>query len=362
MDQQINSTCPNIESFIPNNMVVTVRWDGTINLNDASKTLPILTLDEKPTMKGGHVKIPYYGIENVIVSVRYKKSYRGMRKTSKNSDNFVSTDLQIDGKNVHIKLSTTNAVVMGVTEYQKAIDAIHCLFDIMKMSDDNLEYLRKSKAKNVDSVLSFISSMAIENKPSIGLPGYKEVVEKLAAENERLKSLSEKEIDFRLCMILLSYAYESETTESFTKNIGEITVCSPIEPENVKILMDKCRVSNSAYNYKLIFPHVKDQVKLPGVFVLRNLANAIIQINDPNIVPSHHNWSYKYVYVAMSVDSPEPGNPDKQVIHRFNISEGGSIRQWSPSFTEKAFEIQKMLIHIIRLSIASDPNVYISPE
>ena len=51
-----------------------------------------------------------------------------------------------------------------------------------------------------------------------------------------------------------------------------------------------------------------------------------------------------------------------QHIHRFNISEGAGIRQWSPSTKEEAFLVHKVLIAILKNIIANNSNVFVVAE
>src|SRR5579871_3811794 len=135
------------DEFNPNNMVIVVRWDGEVILDSAFIALPILPIEELPT-KRKKIKIPYYGVEDVLVSIRYKNEARGIRPIPKQPDNFVSIDLQINQRNVHIKLSSNNALVMGVTSIEEGRAAVECLLDTIYMSDQHMSYLKKCNKNN----------------------------------------------------------------------------------------------------------------------------------------------------------------------------------------------------------------------
>ncbi len=352
----VTSTCSNFDDFNPNNIVMVVRWDSEISLNDAFKCLPILVIDDVPKItkkKGKKVKIPFYGSEDTIVSIRYKKESRGLRNVSSQMDNFVSVDLQTSCKNVHIKLSTTNANVMGVTSIEQGLDAVECLLDIINMTDDNLTYLRKSDSNAVDNCLNFIKSLSKDGNISINLPDYEEFM--LLVEIFNNNTNNSYVLDARLCQILLAYAYESTKYSKFIATIDNITNCSKINSNNVKPKIYD--VSNSAYNYKLKINKSESDQDKQGVFILSQLASCIDSFQLVSVVASHHNWHSKYVNVVISEKVELEGGGLGKRIHRFNVSEKGSIRQWSPSSREDAFQIHNKFLKIIKMALQENSEI-----
>jgi hypothetical protein len=237
----------------PNNLVCVCRWHQytEINLNAAFLTLPIVPVEE-PISKKKKMKIPFYGVNDIIVSIRYKKEARGIRFVPKQPDNFVSIDLQTGNRNVHIKLSKQNALVMGVTSLEEGIAAVECLLDTIYMTDRNMEYLRKCKDSSIEDCLDFLEDygkdlpdvedyieaikknnlpftkkteekehknieLKKEDESKIGVPKSEDSknthegkMEDLQSKRDEGKSESKvaKYIDERLAMILLVRAYE----------------------------------------------------------------------------------------------------------------------------------------------------------
>jgi hypothetical protein len=359
MSLDLMANFSDVSKFNPNNMVIVVRWNGNINLANAFNLLPLQCIEESPSTKK-KIKIPYYSVEDVIVSIRYKKGARGLREVPKQPDNFVSIDLQIGGRNVHIKLSSENAVVMGVTSLEKGVEAVECLLDTIYMTDQNLAYLRKVDIDEVTRAYEYIENLSVEKEDSLGLPEADIFCDNLIDYNK-----TNPKIDEKIATILLARAYEFSTISDFSDAIVKFTQSKPIDEDNVEIV--SAEVSNSAYNYKFYFFSVEKKEKVVGYFILKNLASAILSLNNPNITASHHNWHAKYVNVVISTfgiknNQLNMKNNKKQHIHRFNISETGSIRQWSPSIKEEAYLVHLLLTQIIGQIIIKHKDVFLVPE
>jgi hypothetical protein len=344
MSYGLLSRYSNIEDFTPSNAVIVCRYalGAQIDLSAAFLSLPILPIEE-PISKKKKVKIPFYGVDDVIVSIRYKKEARGIRLVPKQPDNFVSIDLQTGHRNVHIKLSKQNALVMGVTSLKEGIDAVECLLDIAYVTDMNLEYLRKSSNTAIDDCLDFLETFG-ETLPDVD--DYKAAVAKhnssfeklslkddqhleegkvlslkeealtlehsLSSEEQKRSSLDEKQkesleekripskpIDERLAMILLVRAYELNNMDKLISVISSLRQMGRIDPNNVEIT--ETEVSNSAYNYKFQFYNLADPtIPVEGFFILKNLALKIIEIGNSSCIPSSHNWHSKYTNVVLS--------------------------------------------------------------
>lgn len=340
MNYHLSVEYNNDTKFSPNNMVVNVTWDEKINLTKAFNLLPIQSLEiDLDKIKK---KIPYYGIEDVIVSIRYKKQSRGIRPIPEKADNFVSIDLQINNKNVHIKLSENNVLVMGVVSVQRAIEATQCLLDTIYMTDQNIKYLKTCDEFEVKKVYKYIRSLAVDGKKSLDLPDINLFINKIKEDYV--------EIDERLAGLFLAKGYETDSLRVFDESVEYMLNSSYISEDIISI--NDYRICNSVYNYGLIIG--RDNIPLKACFILRNLAGAIINLNNKNITSSHHNWHGKYTDVVISTYGLSKGKllldkrkNKKQHIHRFNISERGAIRQWSPSSVKEAQIVHQLLLAVL---------------
>lgn len=340
MDHRLSVECNSDIEFKPDNMVVNVTWDEKINLVKAFILLPIqpVEIDCDKIKK----KIPYYGIEDVIVSIRYKKQSRGIRPIPEKADNFVSIDLQINNKNVHIKLSENNVLVMGVVSVEKAIEATECLLDTIYMTDQNIKYLKSCEESEVKKAYKYVRNLAVDGKKSLDLPD-------IELFNSRIKEDS-IEIDERLAGLFLTKGYETDSLEVFDENVVYMLTTSCISEDIISV--NEYRICNSFYNYGLLIK--RNGLPLKACFILRNLAGSIINLNNENITSSHHNWHGKYTDVVISTYGVskgklllDKGKNRNQHIHRFNISERGSIRQWSPSSVKEARIVHQYLLCIL---------------
>lgn len=362
MSLSLRSTRFESQDFNPNNMVICIRWKGIINLAEAFISLFIVVIDN-PLVKEGKIKIPYYGMEDVIVSIRYKKESRGIREASGQSDNFVSVDLQINKRNAHIKLSSGNALVMGVTSIEEGIAAVNCLLDLIYLTDQNLNYLRGASSEVLDATYAYVKSVSTDGAVGMGLPDSDVFVANL---EEHTRNDPNSKVDALIAKIMLARGYELKTMSDLKKTLTTVSKQKVIDPDLVEIV--ETEVTNSAYNYKLqFFDGNGDAVK--GVFILKNLALAIINMQNNNITAAHHNWHSKYANVVISTrgmtdDKLNIGddNNTAQHIHRFNISEEGSIRQWSPSLKEEAYLVHQTLLHILVTLIGDYSDVFMIAE
>ncbi|HOY91265.1 MAG TPA: hypothetical protein PK891_06070, partial [Bacteroidales bacterium] len=305
---------------------------------------------------GKKVDIFYYGVEEVIVSIRYKKKSRGIRPSPKQADNFVSTDLQINGKNVHIKLSSDNALAMGVVSVEMAIEAVECLLNIIYTTDRNLEYFRSSSKDSISKAYSYVKSLAIDNTKCLSLPGIESFQTKLREDNYP--------VDEQLATLILSRGYDVSKIEDLDIIMENMTNSNLIANNDVSII--EHRICNSAYNYKLKITSDIDESRIKGCFILKNLAEAIINFQSEYITASHHNWHEKYTNVVISTYGVYKGKllmdkkgKRKQHIHRFNISEKAGIRQWSPSTKNEAYLVHMLLVALLKEILATKDMVFI---
>lgn len=353
MSYSIYPNYGDVSEFNPNNMVVVVRWDEKINLTEAFNLLPVQPVEVEP-QGGKKVEISYYGAEGVIVSIRHKKQSRGIRPPPEKPDNFVSIDLQIGGKNVHIKLSSDNALVMAVVSVEKAIEAVECLLNIIYTTDKNLEYFRSCRKDIIDEAYTYIKDLSVDETKCLSLPGIELFQNKLIEDNNP--------VDERLATLILSRGYDVTKLKDLDIIVQNMVDSSPIANDDVSI--SRYQICNSAYNYGLKI--TRDDLPIKGCFILKNLATAILDYQNENITASHHNWHEKYTNVVISTYGVYKGKllmnkkgKRNQHIHRFNISEKAGIRQWSPSTKDEAYLVYLLLLSLLKDIIANQAMVFI---
>ena len=334
-------------NFKPNNMVCLFLWVNSINLPNMYQILPILDLNEKVPFKGKKIKIPYYGIEGVIVNIRHRKENRGIRPFLQKSDNFLSVDLQLNQKNIHIKISVNNLLVMNVTSYNDAVSAVSYLNEIINMTNSNIVFLKSCTITQLEQSKQIIYNLysSIDTE----FPTYEYF--------KKYCSLYD-EIIFRASSIFLCYSYELKDIKTNLEYCVNKLLSSEKLPN---LTISNSSVVNSIYNYKLKLN--EEDLKLNGTLILRTLAFKINNIVVPTIetdlkikmlIASHHNWRNKYCNIVITIECE---NKESQV-HRFNLSEKGCVRHWSPSDTPYAYKLYKILLCILNWCII-DPDVYI---
>ena len=156
------------DEYIPSTVTMVSSFDKTINPKDVAEYLPVVHLFHEKTGKrlkldsGTRTSIKYYGIENIIISVCYKKTRRGMRTGAMN--NMVSLDIQHGGKNIHVKLSSTTITSVGTSGYQFGVDVFNLMIKHLNMLNNNIRYVKSMDQEIRDKNLEWIFDNCIDDK------------------------------------------------------------------------------------------------------------------------------------------------------------------------------------------------------
>lgn len=310
-------------------------------------------------------KIPYFGIPNAIVCVKYEGSVRGIRQNKGQMNNVVSIDLQCCDKNINLKLAKTKIQLTGANSEKMGIEAFQILCAHLNMIQDNINYKNNLPEEVKQNTLDWINS----NKEL----------------NMEMIELSPDNVDKRLAKILYSYYSEFDNYEDFCEKIKKVMTVNFLCSDNVQ--PDNPRISNSVYNYTL-----GKEISLIDMtmFLRKKGFNAIF-----------HNWSTTYVNVSIPImnessastpesilsgftesstesDYPEGENNEKFEldiellkeletydksediaissqekkegkikVHRFIIYRGGSIKQTSPTSYESALDVRNIILEAL---------------
>jgi 2C-methyl-D-erythritol 2,4-cyclodiphosphate synthase len=101
-------------------ITMTATLTSSINIKSVFEILPIVHPRNPDGTKFMHPKntrekIPYFGVENIIVCVKYINKIRGIRQNKKHMNNVISVDLQVYNKNINLKLAKNNLQLTGAT-------------------------------------------------------------------------------------------------------------------------------------------------------------------------------------------------------------------------------------------------------
>jgi hypothetical protein len=350
---------------------------GNVNIVSAYEVLCILCPRNEDGTRFVHPiktrnKIPYFGIPNAIVCVKYEGTVRGIRQNKGQMNNVVSIDLQCCDKNINLKLAKTKIQLTGANSEKMGIEAFQILCAHLNMIQDNINYKNSLSDEIKQNTMEWISSQTELNMEML----------ELVPDN----------VDKRLTKILYSYYSEFDEYEKFLEKIKKVIMVDFLCSENVQ--PDNPRISNSVYNYTL------------GKQI--SLINMTMHLRNKGFNANFHNWNTTYVNVSVpilkefngdsanspesilsgftesSTDSdlhdleplevsgeehliegslpevlpevlpetlpevlPETSGEKKEgkiKVHRFIIYRGGSIKQTSPTSYEEALDVRNVIL------------------
>jgi uncharacterized membrane protein len=297
-----------------------------IDLSSVAMMMPMLDIlgfNHKPNTK---LKIPYYGFENAVVSIRYGTYYRGVRVTAKPLKNNIYIDLQLRGKNQHLKVSSKKIHITGVRTEDTGSLCISVIKNKINNIIDRLEDIR-----NLDDKESFIKLCheddIPENHPHYDLLSFVRV-------NKELRS----NVD--------TSAPDHYSYDEFVNNVvnGALTPCN----KHINILDQSLR--NQVFYVNVCFE-----------ICLVTLCKLITSAGHG---ASFNNWN-KIQYANIKIktnnngpDCDELSNiskiPLKNVRHvMFKVNGNGGINIWSTNDNNISFKAFRILSPLLALSYKS---------
>ena len=347
-----------MEFFNPSNLVMIFFFKNEIFLKTISETLTCVFVEKSIDYYiNKKIKIPFLGINNIIISIRFDLKSRGLRIGGKQLRNTVAIDLQIDNKNIHIKITKYKMHITGCLNEEMGIKAFNLAIDHIKMCNDNMLHIKNldfniknqtiewiyRNFKNEDDSLKMYDTLSFDNLPS--------------------------NIDYTFCKYISMFTYDCKIYINFIKKIN--------------ILMDIIDNSNSlniCYNTLPIFLkyYICNSIYTYSLNYKISLIKLAIFLKQNNYEISYHNWhksksldlfipilSTDFSSLSTSEESysdcddndnieddsdcEEDGesctydNKKKRIGHRFKISQNGSVRQNSPSYKKEAYDIMILL-------------------
>jgi hypothetical protein len=286
-------------------------------------------------------KIPYFGIPNSIVCIKYKGKIRGIRQNEGQMNNVVSIDLQNNEKNINLKLAKTNLQLTGAKSEEKGRDAFLVLCAHVNMTQSHLNYIRNLPEQVQVQTIQWVLDRNREYFNSEGM------LSSFKFEDIQRESYNSA-IDTRMAMYYWQFVddYDDfETYENKVKFIDQIIKNPEMNLVTEEVTITDYRISNSVYNYNL------------GIEVsLIELSTSMLK---QGFSVDFHNWNSAQMKVAIPIEddtftisgestSISSGsvktNSSKQKIkaHRFSMTQQGSIKQTSPASFEDAQEAYEL--------------------
>ena len=310
----------------------TVTMLSTLNRNLKTRIvaeyLPIVNLFDA---KGKRIKlipgtrnsIRYYGIEGIIITSCYKDDIRrGVRLGVMN--NMICSDLQLMGKNVHIKISESIITSVGTKNFEDGRRAILFMIKHLNILKKNIEHFQSLGKEEQREVYNWIYATCIVD-----------------GKLRRLKDIEFPDhIDRRAFETLVVYIddFEQDEVEAFREKIENISTMENIFDGELKDINFK--IYNSVYHID-IYPK-EDKKRLYLHVLAPYLASKGISVE-------FHNWISEGVIICFPIENNKVLNTnDKEYMHRFTVHERSSMRQCSPAYKDESYKYYKGVMKLIK--------------
>ena len=324
------------EDFVPSTITLGACFNSDINIVNLANFLPVYHVydEHKNRIKlisGSRESIKYYGPEKAIVSVCFKKIRRGMRTGAMN--NMVSLDIQLGGKNVHLKVSSsaitsvgTSSIEFGEEVFKTVINHIE---SIQTYFDYNNSLSEEVLNENIDLI---INNCGTENE--------------LYTREEILENIKQFNYDNKVITTCLLYLEDHDEKDKYIEKLNLLKDKIYIYKENIKCY--NFNIFNSVYH---LTPLKIKNFRMP----LHKFAPFLSNLG---IVVEYHNWTSEGVNVCFDIEEEKPNslNTAKEYRHRFTIHETTKIRQCSPTSKEEAYKNYLGMMNLLKMFF-SNPNI-----
>ncbi len=331
---------------------------GEIDIGAACEILPVYHPLNPDGTKFYHPlktrnKIPYFGVKNAIVCVKYKGAIRGIRQNKGQMNNVISIDLQCCNKNINIKLARQKMQLTGASSETMGNEAFNAMCEIINNISVQLSYFSTLSEEVTRDTMKFLFDNT--HNPQV---------------INTLKPLGKVKIPDNVDETLLNFlnAYYDDCTShsGFIDKIYRVINYKKIADS--KISVTHSRISNSVYNYSLgreisLLSMTNHLYKKGFNVSFHNWCNTHLNVsipvfNDKSSTPKskssatslssiHTEYSdddNEYDKVADDEDNEVVEKEEKIKVHRFIIYRGGSIKQTSPTKYEDAIASKASLM------------------
>jgi hypothetical protein len=326
-------------------MTASLSW--SINIAIAFEILPILVPYNPDGTKFIHPentrnKIPYFGVENAIVCVKYKGKIRGIRQNVGQMNNVVSVDLQVYNKNVNLKLARNKVQLTGATSEDMGRSSFEVLCSHINMIQSHIDHIRELSYDVKNYTMQWVLNKVNANNDNS--------ITKIPHEEIQIQAENNEFLDLKFASFLYQFSNECDTFMEYYYKFNKIVeICSSKENvilEDTSVYISNCKISNSVYNYSLELEE-KD-ISLLGLS--KFLYQKGFSVDYHPLISTHLKI---VIPLEISTEKEEPfedcsSSSNKIKAHRFSIHRGGvSIKQTSPSNSKIASQAREKLLKAI---------------
>lgn len=369
------------QEFRAVNIVMATHLSSVLDLRSIYTLLTTVAVDFTLQSKkdgGSRQKVPYFGMERVILSVRFGNQSRGIRKEGGQLRNVVSVDLQYAQKNIHLKISRTKIQLTGALTEEMGVGAFRTVLDHLVMVNEHFLHIRCLPVQVQLATIQWIIQHLRDGDGRVKCHDHPDVIREFdilnrtssplgfspsSRENPSGEREEEKGVDYRMARYLAMFTHEHTLFDSYYQWIRQLLELEvPIYTQAPRI--ELVRVANAIYNYQCI-PRGSRVLRLIDLAkALHNLGYGV----------SYHNWaSSRSVRIMVPLNTPQEekaeldaesptpsseddsgsdGSMEKISAHRFSVYRSGSVRQCSPCSIKEAREEHLRLLESISLIVS----------
>lgn len=332
-----------VKSSSPSTVTYLTYLNGSVDILNLAKTLPIVTLLKEDTNEviyyncegvksNGQATKPritllFYGDEpdeTFIISVRHPQHKRGIRRGGKCLNNTTAVDLQCCGKNIHIKVSKTKLTLIGVLSEEMGQIASKCMCDFINMTQAHIKLLQEHK--NLTHQILTLIKKDYSSFWNVDV-------------SSRVSYREGDDLSDQIYNILISYLHDTDITSwvGYEAKIKEFLDMTDIV--NVYLCPSSYDICTKAYMYDM--PESKKPIYFNKLSLF--LAQKGLQVEYKNNKPSDLLILY-------------PSESQADATHSLNIHRAGKIRHNSPAGEDETSKVRDLILSYLNEFLSTDKS------
>lgn len=342
-----------IDKYKPSTITMAGYFNTTVGVRKIVDFIPINHVFEgnkrikvKP---GSRKSIGYLGIEEVFISACYGNIKRGMRTGAMN--NMASLDIQIGGKNIHLKLSSRSITSVGTRDLETGERVFGAMIDNINELQNMIRFLENVDKGNMQKYIEWFSKNTLSKKGLIRESRFLKRLDKNLKEEEDGGGREMRKVV--KCFGKYINDFDSDQHSDLMEKINQLLEAGKIYGGD-KLECRDVTIYNSVY-YHTPFKKLKKDKDFS--IALHQLAPFLASVG---LTVEYHNWNSEGVNVCVDALEPKIGSchGHKEYKHRFIIHETGRIRQCSPTRKEEAYRNYLGIMKLLDLFMKSGEIPY----
>lgn len=309
------------DEFKSSTVTMATDFNHEVNISNLVEFIPVTHMYNKNCQRihlnsGTRNSIKYFGYEGIIITACYKQVRRGVRIGIMN--NMMCIDLQLEGKNIHLKLSKSTLTSVGTSEINKGVNAYKVIISHINNLKKNIEKFQNVEDKTF--IYNYIKSYFIKDNLLLNT---KDVI------------IPEKYKDELNFLRVYLDDFEKNEVDLYLEKVKKLETIEPLFKGTLEYL--NTRVYNSVYHINISKERLYLHILAP-------------YLADKGILAEFHNWTSEGVNICFPIEEDLDNDycVPKEYKHRFTIHEKSSMRQCSPGFKEESYKYYQGVMKLIK--------------